>query len=114
MAQNLSAVISPGSGGPTTLRRTVWKLAKTFVEGVVLLFAAYAFVFVPLGKHTAFEHARSILGTPEAEDAGRELKQAGGKVLKELLQYETGPIRGEPRMPRLLPPTPTAPGPVER
>jgi hypothetical protein len=92
----------------------VWKLAKTFVEGVVLLFAAYAFVFVPLGKHTAFEHARSVFGTPEAEDAGRELKEAGGKVLKELLQYDTGPIRGEPRLPRLLPSGASSASPADR
>jgi hypothetical protein len=85
----------------------VWKFAKTAVEGIVVAFAAYAFMFVPLGKHTAFEHTRNILGTREAEEAGEELKQAGGKVLKELLRFETGPVRGEPRLPPLKPAQPS-------
>ncbi len=80
----------------------MFKLAKTIVEGVVLLFAAYAFAFVPLGQRTALEHVRAVLGTKEARDAGRELKQAGGRVVDELL--ESGRGAGTPRVPPLDPP----------
>jgi hypothetical protein len=79
----------------------VFKLAKTIVEGVVLLFAAYAFAFVPLGERTALEHLRAVLGTKEAQHAGRELKQAGGRVVDELLKSGDG--AGSPRVPPLKP-----------
>jgi hypothetical protein len=79
----------------------VFKLAKTVVEGVVLLFAAYAFAFIPLGQHTALEHLRAVLGTKEAQHAGRELKQAGGRVVDELLKSGDG--AGNPRVPPLKP-----------
>lgn len=79
----------------------MFKLAKTVVEGVVLLFAAYAFAFVPLGKHTAFEHVKAILGTKEAERAGRELREASGRVVEELLK--SGDSAGAPQVPPLKP-----------
>lgn len=79
----------------------MFKLAKTIVEGVVVLFAAYAFAFVPLGRHTALEHLKAVLGTKEAQDAGRELKQAGGRVVDELLKSGNG--AGTPRVPPLQP-----------
>jgi hypothetical protein len=82
----------------------VWKLLKTGMELVVLAFAAYAFVFVPLGRRTAFQHARNILGTDEAREAGAELKQAGSRIVGELLDYEAGPVRGEPKVPKLKAP----------
>ena len=79
----------------------MFKLAKTIVEGVVLLLAAYTFAFVPLGEHTAFEHLKAILSTKEAQDAGRELKQAGGRVVDELLK--SGNAAGSPHLPPLKP-----------
>jgi hypothetical protein len=39
----------------------------------VLLFAVLGFMFVPLGKHTAFEHARAVLSTGAAVEAGQAL-----------------------------------------
>jgi hypothetical protein len=79
----------------------LFKLAKTVIEGSVLLLAAYAFAFVPLGEHTALEHLKAILGTKEAQHAGRELKQAGGRVVDELLK--SGSSAGSPRLPPLKP-----------
>lgn len=79
----------------------MFKLAKTVVEGVVLLLAAYTFAFVPLGEHTALEHVRAILATKEAQEAGRELKQAGGRVVDELLKSGSG--AGSPNLPPLKP-----------
>jgi len=80
----------------------VFKLAKTAFKGVVLLFAAYAFAFVPLGSRTALQHLRAVLATPEAQDAGRELKAAGGRVVNELVN--PAPTQGRPELPVLAPP----------
>lgn len=79
----------------------MFKLAKTIVEGVVLLLAAYAFAFVPLGRYTALEHLRAVLGTKEAQEARRELGQAGERVVDELLKSGSG--AGSPRVPPLNP-----------
>lgn len=71
------------------------------LESVVVLFALYAFVFVPLGQHTGLEHVRAILSTPEAERASDELKQAGSRMLAELMNFNSGAYRGEPVLPQL-------------
>ena len=43
------------------------------VELVVLLFAVLGFMFVPLGKRTGLEHARAVLSTGAAVEAGQAL-----------------------------------------
>lgn len=50
---------------------------KRIFQAMVLFFAVYAFVFVPLGQKTALEHVRAIAGTPAAKNAASEL---GGGV----------------------------------
>ena len=60
-------------------------LGKRPIELVVLFFALYAFVFVPLGKHTGFEHMKAILGTPAAKDAGSEFLSAADRLRQRLL-----------------------------
>jgi hypothetical protein len=60
-------------------------LGKRPIELVVLFFALYAFVFVPLGKRTGFEHAKAILGTPAAKDAGSEILDAADRLRQRLL-----------------------------
>lgn len=79
----------------------MFKLAKRALEGAVFLFAAYAFATVPLGKRTGLQHLIAILNTKEAAEAGNELKQAGGRMVNELLQPH---LAGEPQVPRLKPP----------
>lgn len=81
------------------LGANVIRLAKRALEGAVVLLALYAFATLPLGKRTGLEHLQRILGTPEAEDAGRELKHAGGRLLGEILEFKGGEIRGVPRVP---------------
>lgn len=49
-------------------------MIRRLFQLVVLFFAAYAFVFVPLGQKTAFEHVKAIVRTPAARQAGSELK----------------------------------------
>lgn len=79
----------------------MFKLAKSAAEGIVCLFAAYAFAFIPLGKRTALQHVIAILHTKEAAEAGQELKQAGGRMVDELLNQN---LAGEPQLPKLKPP----------
>src|SRR5688572_14942970 len=62
-------------------------MAKRAFQAIVLFFAIYAFVFVPLGKRTGIEHVRAIAGTPAARQAASEIK--GGVVrLVERLRSE--------------------------
>jgi hypothetical protein len=48
------------------------------LEGTVSLFALLGFLYVPLGQHTGFEHARAVLSTPAAQAA---LSDVAGAVL---------------------------------
>jgi hypothetical protein len=76
------------------------RLGRWWIDVVVLLFALYAFVFVPLGKRTAFEHLKAVLATRAARDAGRELVQAGER-LKDRVIGEAIDTRGRPEIPDL-------------
>ena len=53
-------------------------------KGVILFFALYAFVFVPLGKKTALEHVRAIIDTPAAQDAASEVKGGVTRLVRRL------------------------------
>ncbi len=79
----------------------MFSLGKRALEAVILLAALYTFVFVPLGERTLWQHTRAIFSTPEAQRAGRELTQAGGRMLHELTDFEPQPVRGEPKVPEL-------------
>jgi hypothetical protein len=59
-------------------------MAKRIFQGVVLFFAIYAFVFVPLGKKTALEHVQAIVGTPAAQDAVDEVKGGVTRLVRRL------------------------------
>jgi hypothetical protein len=59
-------------------------MAKRIFQGVVLFFAIYAFVFVPLGKRTGLEHLRAIAGTSAAQQAGTELKGGVERLVQRL------------------------------
>jgi hypothetical protein len=61
----------------TTLVRRVFRL-------LVFFFAAYAFVFVPLGEKTALEHVIAIFRTRQAQEAGAELKTGAERLVKRL------------------------------
>jgi hypothetical protein len=62
-------------------------MAKRIFQAVIFFFAIYAFVFVPLGKKTGFEHVLAIAGTPAARQAASEVK-GGVTRLVERLQSE--------------------------
>jgi len=81
-------------------------LARRLVDIAVLAFAAYAFVFVPLGKRTALEHIKAILATEDSAKAGQELRQAGQKLAHKLIKIpdsKTMPAHGKPVLPDLAP-----------
>jgi hypothetical protein len=46
------------------------------IDALVGVFALLGFFYVPLGKHTGYEHVRAIFSTPAAQRAGRELSSA--------------------------------------
>jgi hypothetical protein len=79
----------------------VTKLPRRALELCVAFFALYAFIFVPLGDLTGFEHLQAILGTKEAERAAQELKVAGSRMLTELLEFHSGAYKGEPVLPAI-------------
>ena len=59
-------------------------MVKRVFQMVVLFFAIYAFVFVPLGQKTALEHVRAIAGTPAAHQAASELQGGVKRLVHEL------------------------------
>jgi hypothetical protein len=59
-------------------------MAKRVFQGVVLFFAIYAFVFLPLGKKTGLEHLRAIAGSSAAKQAGTELKGGVERLVQRL------------------------------
>jgi hypothetical protein len=71
--------------------RVIQRLGRRALEALVALFALLGFAFVPLGQRTALEHAKSILSTQAAAEAGRELLQAGVKLRQRLLEVAQRP-----------------------
>lgn len=59
-------------------------VVKRVFQLVVLFFAIYAFVFVPLGRKTALEHVRAIAETPAAHQAASELEGGVKRLVHEL------------------------------
>lgn len=81
--------------------------ARRVIELAVLFFAAYAFVFVPLGSRTGLDHVRAILHTRAAREAGKDIGKAADRLRERLLsdEDETLPGRGTPVLPVLPKPT---------
>jgi hypothetical protein len=70
-------------------------MAKRIFRALVLFFAVYAFVFVPLGQKTGLEHITAIVRTPEAKQAGAELKGGVEKLVKRLRSEAENSTRDE-------------------
>lgn len=87
-------------------------LGRRGVEAGISLFALLGFCYVPLGGHTAFEHAKAVLSTPAAKRAGSELLDAlvrvRAKLLGEAQEFaRSGPAATPPSLP--TPKRPSAP-----
>jgi len=65
-------------------------LGKRLVEGVVGLFAVLGFLYVPLGRHTGFEHAKAVFSTPAAASAFQELSTAMLDLRERAVELVTG------------------------
>lgn len=82
--------------------RSVLTFGRRAIDFAVLVLATYALAFVPLGRHTGLEHARAILRTKAARDAGHELVQAAQRLGRRLLGDEaTAAPRPRPDVPAL-------------
>lgn len=83
-------------------------LGRRLLEGTVSLFAVLGFLYVPLGQHTGFEHARAVFSTPAAQAA---LKDVTGAVLTLRTRVvELATAQASPPQPV----EPVAPGPAPR
>jgi hypothetical protein len=65
-------------------------LGRRLVESVVGLFAILGFVYVPLGRHTGFEHARAVLSTPAAASAIDDLTTTALDLRQRVVSFVTG------------------------
>lgn len=65
-------------------------VGRRLVEGVVGLFALLGFIYVPLGRHTGFEHARAVLSTPAASAAIEDLTRAALRLRGQAVGLITG------------------------
>jgi hypothetical protein len=84
----------------------ITRVGRRALEIGVGMFALLGFCFVPLGKKTGLEHLKAIVSTGPAQDAGRELLEAGLRLRARMFERapegaasETGAARprsGEP------------------
>jgi hypothetical protein len=65
---------------------------RRLVEGVVGLFAVLGFLYVPLGRHTGYEHARAVLSTPAASAAVQELTATAWGLRERAVELVTGRV----------------------
>ena len=57
---------------------------KLAISVFTLCCVAYVFFMVPLGERTLFQHCVRIAGTDEARELGREVGEAGTRVVDEI------------------------------
>jgi len=94
-------------------------LGRRLVESVVGLFAILGFVYVPLGRHTGFEHAKAVFSTPAAAAAIDDLTTTALGLRQRAIDFFSGrllapeatsdnapsaPAKAHPREPRPVPP----------
>ena len=64
-------------------------IGRRLFESVVGLFAILGFVYVPLGRHTGFEHARAVLSTPAASAAIDDLSRTALGLRQRAVDFVT-------------------------
>jgi hypothetical protein len=65
-------------------------LGRRLVESVVGLFAILGFLYVPLGRHTGFEHAKAVFSTPAAAAAIDDLTTTALGLRQRAMDFFTG------------------------
>jgi len=71
-------------------------LSRRLVESVVGLFAILGFLYVPLGRHTGFEHAKAVFGTPAAAAAMDDVTTTALGLRQRALDFVTGRMSAAP------------------
>jgi hypothetical protein len=66
------------------------------VESVVGLFAILGFLYVPLGRHTGFEHAKAVFSTPAAAAAIDDVTTTALGLRQRALDFVTGRMSTAP------------------
>ena len=84
-AEEFSVSVSPGYDGAV-----FGNVGRKLVEGTVGLFALLGFLYVPLGRHTGFEHAQAVLSTPQASAAIEDLTNAALRLRARAFELFTG------------------------
>ncbi|MFW5738797.1 MAG: hypothetical protein ACOC1F_00380 [Myxococcota bacterium] len=62
------------------------KTVVTLLEVFVLLLAAYAFFFLPVGRRTAFGHMSAILSSEPAQQAAEDIGAAGRDIKEKVVE----------------------------
>jgi hypothetical protein len=68
----------------------IGNVGRRLMESTVGLFALLGFLYVPLGRHTGFEHARAVLSTPEAAAAIDDVATAAVRLRQRIVELFTG------------------------
>src|SRR3954464_11337438 len=71
-------------------------LSRRLVESVVGLFAILGFLYVPLGRHTGFEHAKAVFSTPAAAAAIDDVTTTALGLRQRALDFVTGRMSVSP------------------
>jgi hypothetical protein len=64
-------------------------IGRRLGESIVGLFAILGFVYVPLGRHTGFEHAKAVLSTPAAAAAIDDLWRTAVDLRQRAIDFVT-------------------------
>jgi hypothetical protein len=67
-------------------------LGRRLLESVVGLFAILGFLYVPLGRHTGFEHAKAVFSTPAASAAIDDLTTTALDLRQRAIDFITGRV----------------------
>jgi len=70
--------------------------SRRLVESVVGLFAILGFLYVPLGRHTGFEHAKAIFSTPAASAAIEEVTTSAWGLRQRAVDFVTARLSATP------------------
>jgi hypothetical protein len=95
--------------GLDTMTAVLGNVGRRLVEGTVGLFALLGFLYVPLGHHTGFEHARAVLSTPQAAAALEDLTKAALGLRERAVELFTSHL--SPQAPTELEPPDKKAGP---
>jgi hypothetical protein len=71
-------------------------IGKRLAEGAIGLFALLGFLYVPLGRHTGFEHARAVIRTPAAQEAFDDVKRSVLSLRQRAVAFVTGQVSSPP------------------